>query len=298
MKRIASLVSLLLVLVVLPVVIAHAADETLTNASITDLQKLGFGDAVIIQKIKASHSNFDTSTDGLKQLKAAGISDTVIAAMIEAGTPATPAPGVPPPPAPPGDVNDPLAAHDPGVWLYQENNGQKTMTKIEPSLFGEVKSGVAVFAIYGQTSKARSVMNGAHAKLQLNVPRPVFYFYFEKTQSGLSDNSTSATSPDDFVLMKMEVKEKKDERSVVIGKVGLYGGGSHAGYDSKAIYGTDYEKINTGVYKVTPGEDLADGEYCILSAGTGATVGFGYAAGGPRRGFCFGISGGGGSSKK
>jgi hypothetical protein len=262
MKRIASLLCVLLAVAILPVALARA-DETLSNSSIIDLQKLGLSDAVIIQKIHASHCNFDTSTDGLKALKGAGVSDGVIAAMIGAGS----ASGESAPPVPPGDINDPLAPHDPGIWLYQEDNGQKTMTKIEPSIFGEVKSGVAWF-----------------------------YFYFEKTQSGLSDSSSSATSPDDFRLMKMEVKEKKDERSVVIGKVGLYGGGSKSGYDSKSIFETNYEKVSPGIFKVTPAGDLGGGEYCFVYAGTSATVGFGYAAGGPQKGFCFGIPGG--SSKK
>ena len=52
-----------------------AAEETLNNASVIELQGLNLGDAVIIEKIKTSKCEFDTSITGLKQLKAAKVSD-------------------------------------------------------------------------------------------------------------------------------------------------------------------------------------------------------------------------------
>jgi hypothetical protein len=260
---------------------ALAAEEKLTNDSVIEMHKLGLGDSVIVEKIEVSSCNFDVSLTALKQLKEAGISDAVIAAMISAGASKPTA-------VPAGDPNDPSASHEPGIWLYQEEGGQKKMTKIEPTVFAQIKAGPAAFAVYGQESKARAVMSGAHAKLKLNIRRPVFYLYFEKTQSGLSDTTGSATSPEDFTLMKMEVREKHNERRVVIGKAGLYSG-AKSGYDAKSVHEIDYEKASTGVYRVTPKEDLTDGEYCILYTGTSTFVGFGFAAGGLRKGFCFGV---------
>jgi hypothetical protein len=262
-----------------------AVDEVLTNASIVEMKGLGLGDDVIIGKIKTSKCNFDTSIAGLKELKQAQVSDALIQAMIAAQTPAlttTPAPV----PAEPADPNDPASPHDPGIWLYQEADGKKTMTKIEPSVFSQTKTGVPLFALYGQTSKARAVMTPAHSKLQLNTSLPIFYFYFEKSQSGLSDSSRSATSPEDFALLKMEVRQEHNERRVVIGKVGM---SSSSGFDSKQVEETDYQRIDNGVYKVTPKSELADGEYCILYSGGSTVVGFGYTAGGPGKGFCFGV---------
>jgi len=58
------------------------AGEMLTNASIIELQGLTLGDAVIIEKIKTSKCSFDTSINGLKQLKAANLPGAVIEAMI------------------------------------------------------------------------------------------------------------------------------------------------------------------------------------------------------------------------
>ena len=224
-----------------------AADEVLTNASITEMKSLGLGDEVIVGKIKTSICKFDTSIAALKQLKDAQVSDAIIQAMLAAGTPSTP---VAPPP---GDPNDPAALHDPGVYLYQEVGGKKSMTKIEPSNFGETKRNVSFFAMYGGSEKARAVMTPAKSDLQLTA-QPIFYFYFEKTQSGLSDLGKSATNPQDFTLLNMEIH--KNERRVVIGKVGW---SSSSGFDPKQVRETDAEKVATGIWKVTPKTELPDG---------------------------------------
>lgn len=52
--------------------VSQAAEETLNNASIVELQKLGLGDGVLLEKIKTSKCDFDTSLGGLKQLKEYG----------------------------------------------------------------------------------------------------------------------------------------------------------------------------------------------------------------------------------
>ena len=270
-----------IVLIISP---SFAADEVLNNASITEMKSLGLGDDVIIGKIKSSACKFDTSIPALKQLKDAHVSDAIIQAMLLVVTPAAPVAAPTAAPAPLGDPNDPTAAHDPGIYLCQEVGGKKTMTKVEPTNFGQTKSGIPVFALYGQSEKARAVMAPAHSDLQLTA-QPVFYFYFEKTQSGLSDASPSATNPRDFTLMNMEIH--KNERRVTIGKVGL---SSNSGFDPKQVRETDVEKVATGVWKVTPKTELADGEYCFLYAGNSAIVGWGLATGGPGKGFCFGLT--------
>lgn len=62
-----------------------SAAEVLTNQSVVDMVASGFGDALIISKIKASERRFDVSVEALKDLKEKGISDEIIKAMI--GTP-------------------------------------------------------------------------------------------------------------------------------------------------------------------------------------------------------------------
>jgi len=58
------------------------AQSTLTNRDIINLTKTGLGAEVIIAKIKTSKTTFHTSPEKLKELKEAGVADTVIMAMI------------------------------------------------------------------------------------------------------------------------------------------------------------------------------------------------------------------------
>jgi hypothetical protein len=82
----------------------------MTNASVVELVKLGLGEAVIIQKIRQSDHNFDTSTAGLGQLKAAKVSDNIIMEMMNPGNSASSAlPVISPTPTTP----QPIATYEP-----------------------------------------------------------------------------------------------------------------------------------------------------------------------------------------
>jgi S1-C subfamily serine protease len=60
--------------------------KPLTNADIIALVKVGIGVEVIKAKIGASPHEFDTSAQGLAQLKAAGVPDELVVAMLGAGS--------------------------------------------------------------------------------------------------------------------------------------------------------------------------------------------------------------------
>jgi len=60
-----------------PLFLAQSID-ILDNQKVADLVKSGFGDAVLIGKIRQSRVLLDASTNGLMQLKEAGVSDVVI----------------------------------------------------------------------------------------------------------------------------------------------------------------------------------------------------------------------------
>jgi hypothetical protein len=61
-----------------------ASASTLTNADILKLKQAGFGEQVLIAKVKSAPGSYQLGTDDLMMLKKAGISDAVIAAMMEA----------------------------------------------------------------------------------------------------------------------------------------------------------------------------------------------------------------------
>ena len=243
--------------------------ETLNNGSVLELQKLNLGDAVIIDKIKASKCDFDVSVNGLKQLKEAQVSDAIIQAMIATKSPAAGAGAAKA--AAPGDPNDPKAAHDVGVWLCEENNGQKKMTKLEPESLRMWMGG----GPFGGASRA--VLTGLKASLQISARRPVFYMYFGEGGQGIM----GSTSPNELPLARFDLKPKTQERLLIVGSVAPFAG-YNSGIKRESLRAVDEDKVATSIYKITPKEDLADGEYgfCYTAAGGMGAVG---------RMFCFGV---------
>ena len=56
----------------------------LTNKDVTELVKMGLSTDIVLAKIKTSTTNFDTTAAALQELKAAGVPDAVILAMVQA----------------------------------------------------------------------------------------------------------------------------------------------------------------------------------------------------------------------
>jgi len=266
MKTLQSLTLCLIVLagLMLPP-LCVAADEILSNASIVELQKMNLGDAVIIAKIKASKCNFDTSMDGLKQLKDANVSSPVIGAMLAAssssGTAVTP---------PLANPNDPAAPHAAGVWALISTNGQSTMVQLGAEVPSEISRGgfIGPFGIGKVATTAR--LTGMTANVQLTQPRPEFYIYFNNAVMEFA----GAGSPQQIVLAKFTVLNKDDkknpnQRAVDVAIHGAYAGSY--GVDRKAVRAFEATVVADGVYKMVPSADLTDGEYGFCS-GLGAAA--------------------------
>ena len=77
----------LVVLVMLPqLVAAREGEEVLTNEDIVTLTEAGLPTAVIVAKIAATRSDFDTTVEQLVALAGAGVEAAVIEAMTKAGS--------------------------------------------------------------------------------------------------------------------------------------------------------------------------------------------------------------------
>ncbi len=77
----------LLLVMLLSLSIAALAQQPLTNSDVISLFKSGLSAEIVLAKIKQSGGNFDTSPAKMKELKAAGVTENVILAMIESGAP-------------------------------------------------------------------------------------------------------------------------------------------------------------------------------------------------------------------
>src|SRR3569832_407920 len=95
-------------LAILLICVAVCIGQTvLTNETILKMAKAGLGDDVIIGSVKAQQGNYSTAPDDLIALKGAGVSDKVIAAMLERmAAPAAPAAAAATGPAAAGPVNE------------------------------------------------------------------------------------------------------------------------------------------------------------------------------------------------
>ncbi len=270
--------ALVLCLVISPMVAAQsdgtAGAELLTNDKIVTLVKAELPPSIIVNKIRNSRTNFDTSTEELIRLQKARVPSEVISAMVEASSHAsavTSRLGA-------GDVskidpNDPRASHEAGIYLYQEKNGLKKMTQLEPSISKQTKTGgfFASAMTYGIAKiKFKAALSGGSAALQIDDARPVFYFYFEVKSSGLSSSSSYTTNPNEFVLVRFNAKA--NAREVTVSQANAFG--IQSGAMDKSSRAFNYEKIAPGVYKVTPQADLAEGEYGFYNgAGAGPSGG-------------------------
>jgi hypothetical protein len=241
----------------------------ITFEQVIRLSQSGLSDGVIIAQIKMRPQPFSLSPDELLQLKAAHVSNNVIEAMV--GTPAPPEQsgrqGMAGYPAEPAetisktDLDDPLAEHEPGIYVYYvTSSGKRELLKLEPTVYGAGNGG----GFFKYSSKA--VLRSAHAAISIPDPNLVFYFHSEKTLKdttlGRTDFSGAPSSPHEFTLLHLQVKD--NNRETRIWSWGYFGG-SRSGAEDKNVVPFTFKMERPGIYKVTLNAPLNPGEYCFLS---------------------------------
>jgi hypothetical protein len=255
--------------------------EVLTNAKIIDMVKLGLSETIIVEKIRQSECRCDTSTSALAELKTAKVSDAIILTMMNSspaaiggGTVANSVQNNSPEDAEQSKILSQLT--EPGIYLLEGGE----MKNIEPSVFsGSKMSFLGSAMTYGiKKSKYRAKVRGKSANLQTFNGQPTFYFVFnpDYKNSGavMAGNmfwGMPATSPAEFLLVQMDVKDKS--REAVMGEIGTWTG-VEMGARDKDVREYAFEKVKPGIYKVIPKAVLTPGEYCFYYAGNVTGIGF------------------------
>ena len=284
-----------------------AAAPGLTNQDILKMVQAGLGEAVVIATIRtATAASFDLSPDGLIALKKGGVSDAIVALMIDPkAAPAPPAAVAAPVIALPGvggtvdtraRIDSATAApeipREPGVYWDKGRDGTHDLVALEPTVFSQGKTGgmLASALTYGiKKAKMKAVTRGSAAVLHVNEPQPTFYFYFESKASGLGNTGgftgwlSGATSPNEFILARMTSTSK--DRELIVGEVGAFG--ANSGTRSKDTVDIQIDRLSGGIYRVKASERLEPGEYCFFYAGGVSALGSGGTSGGKL--FDFGI---------
>ena len=240
--------------------------ETLTNASVIDLVKLGLSDAIIIEKIRQSDHNFDTSIEGLRQLKAARVSDAIIKEMLSPQM-ATVAPlASSAPSAGDGASVKPTVARDSagntlplppdkGVYLWdgkkmhllQRNDATSTGQNVWRSITPFVKK------------KIELQMKQAYAKVQFDHNQPTILV------SGLGEVIPGVPS---FRMLYVKTGGMMKDRRII----GTYDVGGFFGSTERVDSEIECQisKVADGIYAFTPKTPLKDGEYGLVQSSVAA----------------------------
>lgn len=231
--------------------------ETITNKSIVQMKELGFDDNMIIDKINTSNVKFDASINALSQLKKAGVSSEIISLVMEKSKQNT--------------------KSKTGIYYVADDSSSRL---IQPTVFSGTSNDNAanrlVSGFIPSIKKAR--LSGARSNNVIKDPNPEFTFVFDPSttevdnlQTGQGNSSgafdwwfRTASSPNEFVLAKLDVNEKRNLREVITGKSSIIN--DNQGIDPKYAINFDIETIEGNKFKVTP-KGLAPGEYAFIYQG-------------------------------
>jgi hypothetical protein len=249
------------------------AAETLTNASVIQLVQAGIGNDAVIAKIKATEGKYDLGTDDLIALKNAGVPGEVIAAMI-AG------PSKPQAAAAAMSLTDidPMTPHPSGLYLIDAAGNR--LNRIDPTVSNQAKTGgIWGYALTGgiASMSIKVAIGGEAARVIARSGSPSFYFFFDAsnpataniTSSWAAGSAQTVSSPSEFTLIRL--MEKKGRREARVGSMNI--GGAKTGVMDHDRIPFDYQMVREGVYKVTPKQPLAAGQYGFIYAISGGGTG-------------------------
>lgn len=249
------------------------AAKKLTNQDVIDMAGLGLSDDVIIGKIQSSAASdalaLDTSLDGLKQLKAAKVSDAVIKVMVN---PKAAAASVAQPGAPMEDPN--LPPKDIGV--YWRDGGKFVLIEgqnvSQAKMGGKFSSGLTMGI---KAKRWKAFVEGKNSQNRIAGDQ-VFYIY--------CPDGMSAT---DYKLIKLQ--DHGNRREFDVGSVGGFGGGK-SGISESSEVDFKAERLASRTYKVTLAQPLKGGEYgFFMGSGQAMSMG-GNVAGGSAQGRIYDFS--------
>jgi hypothetical protein len=233
---------------------ASVAAEDFNNKSVVELTKAGIGEDVILAKIAGLPCSYDVSTSAIVALKADGVENVVIAAMVDRCSGAVKAQGAVSP------TSEPTSKRKPGLYLDQDSNVTYRLEVMRPTSASGGRTtgnGSILFPF-----RIKLALPRASAQMIASETTPSFYFYFEEDDASVGSFGTSATysaqSPSEFSLVKFKIKD--GQREMNIGKQQVFSGGS-IGIDPKDAIQFDIEELGDGIFRVSPQEALVPGEY-------------------------------------
>jgi hypothetical protein len=216
------------------------AQTALTNDSIIKMVKAGLGDDVVISTVKVQPANYSTDPDGLIALKGAGVSDKVIAAMVDrmAAPPAAVA-------APPAASSGTGPVNEVGVYFRKSDAWADLNPEVVNFKTGGVLKSIGTAGIV--KGDINGHVNGEHSKTQLKTPVDILVY----TPEGVAIT--------EYQLLHLhEQKDSREFRTVTGGVMHVSGGATRdlMTFESKKIAPRTYEillpSLSAGEYGLLP----------------------------------------------
>lgn len=240
----------LLALLILIAALPAQANELVTNETVAQMVQIGLNQDIILAKIEAGPSRFDTSTAALSELQKAKVPNPIIAAMINAGSKAAG-------PAPAGTATNPLLAmlggsgHQAGSESQFYVGPNDALSRITPTkVVKETSRRKAWIPYYGAFAKPELFIfiDGRNARTQVDAEALQF---------------RTSLDPLNIRLVHLGLHKKRQDRFIVF----------QGSYSDREIP-FDTAQDETGLYVLTFREPLKPGEYAFLYNPGGSAGGF------------------------
>ncbi len=215
----------------------------LTNQDVLDMASLGFGDNVILEKIRtAPETDFVTDMESLKALKAAHVSDQVIRLMINpkaVETPGTPTGAAPANPDVPDDV---------GVYIKVRGK----LNEVAPEVVGYKSGGVMKTVLTDGLDKGHrnGTVQGPKSTLQVG------------SDAEFIVRCAEGTAITEYQLLRLDMKGDRREFRAWTG--GVFHSSEGAQKNAEKY---DSEKVAPRVFRIKL-PPLKKGEYGFLPPGS------------------------------
>jgi hypothetical protein len=220
------------------------AQTVLTNDAVLKMAKAGLGEDILLSSVKAQPGRYTTSPEDLIALKSAGVTDKVIAAMMEkgasgAGASASANPLAAAPKAAPAPVNEV------GVYYMKNDAWADLAPEVVNFKTGGVLKSIGTAGIV--KGDVNGHVNGAHSKTALKSPVTLMVY------------TPEGTAITEYQLLRLrDAKDGREFRTVTGGVMHVSGGATRdlVPFESKKTAPRTYEivlpNIGSGNYGLLP----------------------------------------------
>jgi len=230
---------------------AQSTTEVLDNQSVIDMYKAGLSKDLLMSKIENSECHFNTSTQGLIELKKAHVPESIISTMMKQG-----------------DKKGTIKATTPTMVAVPTTKDVKVAPTKNNSSAPDLEVLNLVHAWNkgnNQTlplEKTTATMKSRTKALGYGGVNLVFEVSGDKSPVRLVEGNqtvflvnTGGSIPDGFVLYKLSVKKKYREAiSTNVSGMGQIKG-------SEGVISVNIKSMKNGLYELAPATPLAKGEY-------------------------------------